>query len=76
VSKVQNMRKTADLDVTQRIRLVCCADAEFRAAVEQHLDYVLAETLARECRWEPAKPAEASDWDLNGHPCAIRLENA
>jgi len=76
VSKVQNMRKTADLDVTQRIRLVCCADAELRQAVEKHLDHVLAETLSRECRWEPAKPAEAAEWDLNGHPCAIRLENA
>ncbi|HNX36181.1 MAG TPA: isoleucine--tRNA ligase [Kiritimatiellia bacterium] len=45
VSRVQNLRKDADFEVTQRIAVTVDCDAEFRAAVEMFADYVKAETL-------------------------------
>ncbi len=74
VNKVQNMRKTADLEVTQRIRVSFLADEAIRAAVTRHGDYIMAETLCLACEPAEARPAEAVDWDLNGHACAVRLE--
>jgi isoleucyl-tRNA synthetase len=76
VSKVQNMRKAADLQVTQRIALACWTDAAVRDAVERHQDYVLGETLCTECRFPADPAAEATAWDLNGHACAIRMRPA
>ncbi len=74
VNKVQNMRKTADLEVTQRIRIRCRGDEAIREALRAHLEYVCAETLAQECLMDaPAAETEA-EWDLNGHACAIQIE--
>ena len=46
VSHVQNLRKEADFEVTQRITLAVETDAEMKSALEAHLDYVKNETLA------------------------------
>jgi isoleucyl-tRNA synthetase len=73
VSKIQNMRKTADLEVTQRIRIRYSSDAEVAAALAKHLEYVKAETLAVECSHEGRPPDGAEAWDLNGHACAIAV---
>ena len=74
VNKVQNMRKTADLEVTQRIRLWFASDADVDAAVAKHGDYIMAETLCVACAPVASKPLDPVEWDLNGHPCAVRLE--
>jgi isoleucyl-tRNA synthetase len=43
---VQQARRDADLDVSDRIALVLSASAPVRAAVEAHRDFVAGETLA------------------------------
>ncbi|XVU26914.1 isoleucine--tRNA ligase [Actinoplanes sp. CA-054009] len=43
---VQQARRDADLDVSDRIALVVSASADVRAAVEAHRDFVAGETLA------------------------------
>ena len=73
VNKVQNMRKTADLEVTQRIRVTFSGDEAVARAVVRHNDYILTETLCTACDPVPAKPDGATDWDLNGHACSMRL---
>ena len=70
VSHVQAMRKEADFEVTQRITLVVACDAEMKAALEAHLDYVKTETLALEV----AIADGAGDIDLNGHKTGITVE--
>ncbi|MBR3222085.1 MAG: isoleucine--tRNA ligase [Kiritimatiellae bacterium] len=70
VSRVQAMRKAADLEVVQRIRLSVAADAEFRAALAAHLDYVKNETLTVEI----ALSDGSGDIELNGHRLAIAME--
>jgi isoleucyl-tRNA synthetase len=74
VNKVQNMRKEADLDVVQRIRLVVSGDQEVAKAIEVHLEYIATETLSVECKQVQTVPEGAVTWDLNGHPCAILMK--
>jgi isoleucyl-tRNA synthetase len=45
VRRVQDLRKTADLDVADRIDLFVEASAGLRSAIEAHKDYITAETL-------------------------------
>ena len=72
VSHVQSMRKEADFEVTQRISVEVRADAEMKAALEAHLDYVKNETLATEVTITEG----AGDVDLNGHKTGIKVEKA
>jgi isoleucyl-tRNA synthetase len=46
IRAVQQARRDAGLDVTDRIRLTLAADAQTRQAVEAHRDLIAAETLA------------------------------
>jgi isoleucyl-tRNA synthetase len=73
VNKVQNMRKDADLNVSQRIRVSFAADDEVASAVEKFRDYVCTETLTVGIERSAAAPAGATEWDLNGHACTIVL---
>lgn len=71
VNKVQNMRKAVDLDVTQRVRLLVSSDEEVREAVLEHGEYIRNETLCLELTLVEEPPEGASEWSLNGHPCAV-----
>ena len=71
VSHVQNMRKAADFEVTQRIAVTIETDAETQAAIEAHRDYVTNEILATALAFAPVA-AEAAD--LNGHAAKIAVE--
>ena len=76
VSKLQNMRKTADLEVTRRIHVRYISDEAVKCAVGQYLDYIKTETLSLSCEAVSAEPEGATEWDLNGHPCAIIFDPA
>ena len=73
VNKIQTMRKDADLQVTQRIRVTLKADAEVAAAVAAHRDYITTETLSDACTAADAAPAGGAEWDLNGHACVVAI---
>ena len=74
VSHVQAMRKEADYEVTQRIRVTVEADDELKAAIEAHRDYVTAETLS--VALDFAACGEAKSVDLNGHAGKILVGKA
>ena len=76
VNKLQNMRKTADLEVTQRINVTFHGDADVMAAVEGQLDYVKNETLALSCTAADRPASGGETWDLNGHACVIAITPA
>ncbi|MCA1900429.1 MAG: isoleucine--tRNA ligase [Chloroflexi bacterium] len=57
--RAQDLRKTADLDVADRIELFVEASAGLKSAIETHADYVKAETLAVSLTFS-APPANAS----------------
>ena len=51
VNRVQNLRKDAGLDVTDRIALTVDAAPEVEAVMKDNLDYIADETLADEVTW-------------------------
>lgn len=71
VSKVQALRKEADLEVTQRIDIAVQADDEVSAALEAWQDTILEETQADALVFGevPADPI-----DLNGHEIALAID--
>jgi isoleucyl-tRNA synthetase len=58
VRRVQDLRKSADLDVADRITLFVEASAGLKSAVEAHRDYITGETLAVDLKFE--QPPESS----------------
>ncbi|MEY3206148.1 MAG: Isoleucine--tRNA ligase [Planctomycetota bacterium] len=76
VHAVQSERKTLDLDFTARIEVEFATDsAELRSALETHLDYVAAETLATQAVCRPLSAAAAAEpIDIDGHPLAITIK--
>jgi isoleucyl-tRNA synthetase len=68
------MRKEADFEVTQRIRVTVAADDEMKAAIEAHREYVMGEILATELGFGDC--AGAAEAVLNGHSMVIKVEKA
>ncbi len=75
VSRVQNMRKEAGLEVADRIRLGILGQGELEQAVQAHKDYVAAETLALDLQVGrlTGDPLLVQEWQVNGHICTIGI---
>ena len=63
VRRVQDLRKSAELDVADRIELFVEASAGLRSAVEAHQDYITTETLTSKLQFSspPGEAAVAED---------------
>ena len=72
VSHVQNMRKEADFEVTQRIGVTVDGDEDMRTALESHREYVMSEILALELSFGALEGFQETD--LNGHMTRIKVE--
>jgi len=72
VHAVQTRRKTLDLEFTERIELAFASTSgELREAIEAHLDYVAAETLATTASVSADEPAGGERIEIDGHPLVI-----
>ena len=69
VSRIQNLRKEADFEVTQRIAITVAGDADLLSSVTKYTDYIKTETLCEKLVFADALPVEPCD--LNGHPACI-----
>jgi isoleucyl-tRNA synthetase len=75
VHKVQNLRKTAGFEVTDRIRLHCQASPRLVAAVRAFEDYIRRETLAVVVTDElPAEPDIRESARINREPAELALK--
>lgn len=74
VRRVQDLRKTANLDVADRIELFVEASAGLKSAVETHAEYIKAETLTVKLSFAAA-PANASmvDDEFEGEKVKVGL---
>lgn len=72
VSRVQQMRKTNDYQVADHINIYYHASAPFEAALNQHRDYIMSETLADQLTQTTDGAFE--DYELNGQDAHIRVE--
>ncbi len=77
VSKLQTMRKEADFDVTDRIRVTYEADEALAAAIESGRESIVRGVLA-ESLTADAAPADAiaREWDINGKPATLSIRKA
>lgn len=71
VSKVQQLRKTKDFNVADRITLYYSGDADVDKCVEKFAEYIKNETLSLDI---VKKDGLSEKCDLNGHECLIDVE--
>ena len=75
VNKIQNMRKEADFNVSDRIRLsLNTSSVLVEEAFEVHRDYILRETLTTEVVELPSGKAFSLDQNLNGEQATLSVE--
>jgi isoleucyl-tRNA synthetase len=74
VSKVQNMRKTAQFELTDRIKLTYWAGPEVTAAIAAFQDYILDETLAVTIEQAENREEAFTEWEINGYPAGLKVE--
>ncbi|HSJ36342.1 MAG TPA: isoleucine--tRNA ligase [Acidimicrobiia bacterium] len=73
VSRIQQTRRGAGLDVSDRIRLRWATDDEMLAsAIERHSDYIAAETLAE--GFERSQTADGEAADVEGAGLSLAIE--
>ena len=63
VRRVQDLRKSAELDVADRIELFVEASTGLKSAVEVHRDYIIGETLAVTLKFENPPPDASQSED-------------
>jgi isoleucyl-tRNA synthetase len=73
VNKIQNLRKAAGLEVTDRIALGISRNSETERALGKFSDYIKAETLTEKLVDRPDL-RQTHDFDLNGVKTVIALE--
>jgi isoleucyl-tRNA synthetase len=74
IHKIQLMRKEADFNLTDRIKIVFEAEAKLKEAIKKNLDYLKSETLASEVAEGSAAGNVVKDLNINGIPARISLE--
>jgi len=74
VNKVQFMRKEADFNVIDRIRLYIKSTHVVHEAVEEYQEYIMNETLSRELAAQPGPSAYTKEWVINGEEAVIGIE--
>jgi isoleucyl-tRNA synthetase len=76
VNRVQNMRKDAGLEVTDRIRINFEAPSRVSEAVQRLADYIKSETLATQVTPGRDSAEHWEKWDIDGEPCEIGISRA
>jgi isoleucyl-tRNA synthetase len=75
VNRIQNMRKEADFDVTDRIVVAFKSDARTSDAVKAMDDYIMTETLAESMDYTPEGDYDyTKDWDIDGAEVTIFIK--
>lgn len=73
ISKIQTMRKNADFEILDRIRVEYTSDQEVKKAVDGYLNYIKEETLADTVDRVMEPGTDYEEWDLNGHQAFIKV---
>lgn len=73
ISKVQQMRKSNNYDMMDKIRISCSVGENLRNAIEKHREFICYETLSKGIEF--VDNCSSEDFDLNGENAKIELEN-
>ncbi len=74
VNRIQNMRKDAGFEVTDRIRIQYSSDKKLSDALKTLVEYVKHETLATDVTEASGMQGHAADLDINGERCSVSIE--
>jgi isoleucyl-tRNA synthetase len=75
VRRVQDLRKSADLDVADRIELFVESSAGLRSAIEKHKEYITAETLASSLMFaSPPENTSVVEDEFDGEKVRVGLK--
>jgi isoleucyl-tRNA synthetase len=77
VRRVQDLRKTADLDVADRIKVNVVATPGLKEAIEANRDYITTETLTVELNYaEPVAGSATATDEFDGEKVTVGLVKA
>lgn len=77
VRQVQQLRKEADLEIQDRIRIFYASDeAELQTAIAEWSDYIKAETLADTIETHPQAPTETKQGSIGSLKIPVWIEKA
>ena len=76
VNRVQNMRKDAGLEVTDRIQIHYETSDRVVQAINRMADYVKSETLATQITSGRNGAEHWGKWEIDGEPCEIGISKA
>ncbi|MFH1373612.1 MAG: isoleucine--tRNA ligase [bacterium] len=77
VNKIQNMRKSSGLDITDYVDVRVSSSERLREAAEQHDEFIRRETLARRIEFTDAEMVgDGKEWNINGEKAAIAVAKA
>jgi len=74
VNRIQNMRKDAGFEITDRIGVSYTAGERLSGALREHKKYIQNETLAVELSEGPDGEGETSGVDINGETCRLSIK--
>ncbi|NQV14389.1 isoleucine--tRNA ligase [bacterium] len=74
IRNVQNMRKDAEFDVSDRIHVFIEADESLQAAIQEHREYIANEILAEEISLSPKKGIFQAEFKIAENLCKVGIE--
>ncbi|MCK9212104.1 MAG: isoleucine--tRNA ligase [Ignavibacteriaceae bacterium] len=74
VNRIQNMRKDAGFEVTDRILISVEAIDEFIDAIKIFNQYISNETLANKISFEVGEPGFSQSWEIGSHSLSITIQ--
>ncbi len=77
VNKIQNMRKSSGLDITDYVDVRVSSSERLREAAEKHDEFIRRETLARKIEFmDASQVTDGKEWNINGEKAAIAVAKA
>lgn len=76
VNRIQNMRKDADFDVVDKIKIYYQSDNKLSNYINKFSDYISNETLADELSSGKSGNGFSEEWEIGDFKCKISIERA
>lgn len=73
VNRVQNMRKDADFEVSDRIAIVVEGSENLQKAITKMKSYIMQETLAEELEFGKCESGFVQEWKVGNEECKISI---
>nr|HXK76243.1 class I tRNA ligase family protein [Bacteroidaceae bacterium] len=74
VNRIQNIRKSSGLEITDKIQVMLQNCDESNDAVEEYRTYIMAQVLAEKLEIVDRLPADTQEFDMDGYMLQIYIE--